>query len=321
MNERDVGTLSALDLNLLVYLQALLEERSVTRAGERLAISQPAMSQALRRLRRHFDDELLVRNGRCYELSALAQSLQDEVMLTCRLAARIFAAQATFDPAVADREFTLLATDQSVAVLGPSLSSALTGVGPGVRVQLRHIGVGDVARLDDVMRGADGFIAPHSIMSGYPCVELYRDDWVTVADPANSVLGRRPELTMPDLGLLRWVVAYPQPAPRHRADRARAELPQHRSDRRHRAGQLPVDPVLRHRHRPDRLPAGEAGRPARPARRPGHPAPAVPHRSAGRGAVVASHQGSGRRAHLDAHVDAGSGSGRDPRLIAESRAR
>jgi len=211
MNERDVGTLSALDLNLLVYLQALLEERSVTRAGERLAISQPAMSQALRRLRRHFDDELLVRNGRCYELSALAQSLQDEVMLTCRLAARIFAAQATFDPAVADREFTLLATDQSVAVLGPSLSSALTGVGPGVRVQLRHIGVGDVARLDDVMRGADGFIAPHSIMSGYPCVELYRDGWVTVADPANSVLGRRPELTMPDLGLLRWVVAYHNP--------------------------------------------------------------------------------------------------------------
>src|SRR6478609_3781024 len=211
MNERHVGTLSALDLNLLVYLQALLEERSVTRAGERLAISQPAMSQALRRLRRHFDDELLVRNGRCYELSALAQSLQDEVMLTCRLAARIFAAQATFDPAVADREFTLLATDQSVAVLGPSLSSALTGVGPGVRVQLRHIGVGDVARLDDVMRGADGFIAPHSIMSGYPCVELYRDGWVTVADPANSVLGRRPELTMPDLGLLRWVVAYHNP--------------------------------------------------------------------------------------------------------------
>ena len=205
------AALAGLDLNLLVYLQALLEARNVTRAGESLSVSQPAVSQALARLRRHFDDPLLVRSGRGYELTPLARALHDDVTLTCGLAARVFAARATYDPNVAEREFTLLATDQAVAVLGRPLSRALMAVGSGVRFQLRHIGVGDIARLDDVMRGVDGFIAPHAVMSGYPNVDLYSDDWVTVADRGNSVLGDRPDLELPALGRLRWVVAYHNP--------------------------------------------------------------------------------------------------------------
>jgi DNA-binding transcriptional LysR family regulator len=204
-------TLAGLDLNLLVYLQALLEARNVTRAGESLSVSQPAVSQALGRLRRHFDDPLLVRSGRGYELTPLARSLHDDVTLTCGLAARVFAARATYDPTVAEREFTLLATDQAVAVLGRPLSRALATVGSGVRFQLRHIGVGDIARLDDVMRGVDGFIAPHAIMSGYPNVDLYSDEWVTVADRGNAMLGDRPQLDLAALAALRWVVAYHNP--------------------------------------------------------------------------------------------------------------
>ena len=59
----------ALDLNLLVPLDALLQERSVTRAAERLGLSQPTVSAALARLRRHFGDELLARVGNAYELT------------------------------------------------------------------------------------------------------------------------------------------------------------------------------------------------------------------------------------------------------------
>ena len=206
-----VTSLASLDLNLLVNLDALLEERNVTKAGRRLAISQPAMSQALRRLRRHFQDPLLVRNGRHYDLTALARALQDEVTLTCRLAARVFSAQASFDPAHADREFMLLATDQSVAVLGPALSRALADVGPGIRFQLRHVAVDDVARLDNEMRGTDGFIAPHSIMGKYPFLDLYKDVWVTVTGRNNRLLDGRPTLSLDDLGRLRWVVAYHNP--------------------------------------------------------------------------------------------------------------
>ena len=63
------GGLRDVDANLLLSLHALLEERNLTHAGERMAMSQPAMSGALARLRRHFDDELLVRAGRGIELT------------------------------------------------------------------------------------------------------------------------------------------------------------------------------------------------------------------------------------------------------------
>ena len=67
------------DLNLLVALDALLQERNVTRAGARIGVSQSAMSSALSRLRRQFDDELLTRVGTRYELTPLAQVLTDRV--------------------------------------------------------------------------------------------------------------------------------------------------------------------------------------------------------------------------------------------------
>ncbi len=68
--------LREVDANLLLALHALLEERNLTHAGERMTMSQPAMSGALARLRKHFDDELLVRVGRGFELSPLAERLQ-----------------------------------------------------------------------------------------------------------------------------------------------------------------------------------------------------------------------------------------------------
>ena len=61
--------LNGLDLNLLVPLQALLEERSVTKAGMRVHLSQPAMSRAFERLREAFSDDLLIRTGKKYALS------------------------------------------------------------------------------------------------------------------------------------------------------------------------------------------------------------------------------------------------------------
>ena len=69
--------LREVDANLVLALHALLEERNLTRAGERLAMSQPAMSGALARLRAHFDDELLVRSGRGFDLTELATWLAE----------------------------------------------------------------------------------------------------------------------------------------------------------------------------------------------------------------------------------------------------
>src|SRR5258708_17912240 len=75
LNRRDhCMALGGIDVNLLVILQALIEEGSVTRAGMRVGMPQPAMSTALARLRRHYKDELLVRTGNGYELTPLARS-------------------------------------------------------------------------------------------------------------------------------------------------------------------------------------------------------------------------------------------------------
>ncbi|GLI97365.1 LysR family transcriptional regulator [Sphingobium sp. BS19] len=67
------------DLNLLRSLDALIRERNVTRASEKLHVTQQAMSGALRRLRGHFEDDLLVRVGRSMELTPLARALRDPV--------------------------------------------------------------------------------------------------------------------------------------------------------------------------------------------------------------------------------------------------
>ncbi|MFD4510269.1 LysR family transcriptional regulator [Streptomyces sp. NPDC058457] len=77
-------SLGAIDLSLLVPLEALLEEKNVTHAGFRLNTSQSAMSGSLARLRRHFNDELLVRVGREYELTPLAERLLPVVQASLR---------------------------------------------------------------------------------------------------------------------------------------------------------------------------------------------------------------------------------------------
>ncbi len=92
---RPVAHLANLDLNLLVALR----ERSVTRAAERLGVTQPAASAALARLRRHFGDELLMRDRGEYTLTALGAQLAEQTDAVCAAAERLFAASADFDPA------------------------------------------------------------------------------------------------------------------------------------------------------------------------------------------------------------------------------
>src|SRR5437763_10872301 len=103
--------LASLDLNLLVSLDALLQERSVTKAAARMGLSQPALSASLARLRRHFGDELLTRVGNEYRLTPLAVQLRELSRLALTGIERVFDAQPAFDPASSTREFHLLVSD------------------------------------------------------------------------------------------------------------------------------------------------------------------------------------------------------------------
>src|SRR3954453_4673604 len=99
--------LANLDLNLLVSLDALLDQRSVTRAAQQLGLSQPALSASLARLRRHFGDELLSRVGNEYRLSPLAAQLKPPVRLALERGKRVFTAQPDFDHTESARDFSV----------------------------------------------------------------------------------------------------------------------------------------------------------------------------------------------------------------------
>lgn len=196
--------LERLDLNLLVALRALLEERNVTRAGARIGLSQPAMSAALARLRRHFSDELLVRQGNRYELTPLGTSLRAPVANAYAMLERLFTSRADFNPATERHEFTLLSSDYAIAVFGVELARVLQATAPGVKLHFRHATSDVVENPEAGLSGVDGMFMPHGIISGLPAVELYRDEWVCLVSADNPEVGER--VTMADLGRLPWAV-------------------------------------------------------------------------------------------------------------------
>ncbi|MVA59597.1 LysR family transcriptional regulator [Agrobacterium vitis] len=130
--------LDRFDLNLLVVLDILLEERNVTRASERLNLGQSATSAALARLRVFFDDGLLVQVGRRLELTPLAKSLVGPVRETLNHARTTMSLKATFDPTTTSRRFTIHASDHLVETLFAAVMRELADSAPGIQIDLRR---------------------------------------------------------------------------------------------------------------------------------------------------------------------------------------
>lgn len=110
-----------LDLNLLVALDALLSERSVTKAAERLSLSPSATSNALARLRDYFQDELLVQMGRKMILTPRAETLQNPIHDILQRVESTVSESRDFDPCASTRAFRILATEYMQMVLMPSV--------------------------------------------------------------------------------------------------------------------------------------------------------------------------------------------------------
>jgi DNA-binding transcriptional LysR family regulator len=207
--------LGGIDLNLLVILQALLEEGNVTRAGVRLGMPQPAVSNALARLRRHYRDELLLRAGNGYDLTPLARSLLPSVQESTRLIGHAFSpgrgslGQARRPP-IGNRVFTISLSDYSMTVLGEPLLRRVHDLAPEASVRMR-LATREIADGDRGLRGYDLLIAPPWLQpDGQPEV-VVRDRLVYVADPANPRL-RDGRLTAEDLAALPHAAArFPDP--------------------------------------------------------------------------------------------------------------
>ena len=126
--------LASVDLNLLVALDALLAERSVTRAARRLGLSQPAASHALGRLRYLLGDPLLVRSGSQMVLTPRAETLVGRVRAALDAAANVLEAPGAFDPARETRPLRLAGTDFTQVGLLPRLSARLAEEAPALDV-------------------------------------------------------------------------------------------------------------------------------------------------------------------------------------------
>ncbi|MEU2725370.1 LysR family transcriptional regulator [Streptomyces smyrnaeus] len=144
-------TSSSLDLNLLVALDALLTEGSVTGAAQRLHLSTPAMSRTLTRIRRALDDPVLVRAGRHMVPTPRAVELAGEVREIVERAEAVFTpgagADGAFDPAALERTFTLLADDTLLTVIGMRLLERVRVQAPGVSLRLIPEGPGESTAL------------------------------------------------------------------------------------------------------------------------------------------------------------------------------
>lgn len=160
--------LRGIDINLVVVLDAILTERSLTRAGEAIGLTQPAVSGAVAKLRKLLDDPLLVRSGRTFELTPRARALQPLVREAVTEVKTTFNLRPMFDPLTSDRQFRLIASDYALGVMTAPLLRILEEQAPGVSVKFEAI----------------SFIDP---------VDLLRED-VAIASAAHGMPGKHQSL-------------------------------------------------------------------------------------------------------------------------------
>jgi DNA-binding transcriptional LysR family regulator len=219
-----------IDLNLIEALDALLAENSVTKAAARLHTSAPAMSRALARLRRVFDDPLLVRAGRDLVPTPRALELRGEVHAIATRARALFAPSTTADPRTAVRMFDLQVTDMLSTTFIPSLIDDLREQAPGISLRLRPENLEDTPALREGLVDLEiGSIRPgdseiHSealvtetligaVRPGHPLAKVKKVTPRRFAEADHIVVSRRGRAHGPideqlaELGLSRRVVA------------------------------------------------------------------------------------------------------------------
>lgn len=182
-------TLGNVNLNLLVILDAVLQERSVSRAAARLGRSQPAISHALQRLRHLFGDELLVRAGRRYKLTPVAKVLADPLHASLKQMSELLVKRPTFNPQTAEREFNIGVTDFAAMVLLRPLLRKITVTAPNIRFNIIPPG----SNLVVPIRNGDQDLAiyPRGVcpQSSDLCSDIVlRDTWCCVAWVNNPVI-------------------------------------------------------------------------------------------------------------------------------------
>ena len=198
-----MADLRRVDVNLIVVLDAILRDRNLTRAGEDVGMTQPAVSGALARLRQQFDDPLLVRRGRAFDLTPKAEAMRAAVSQAMVEIERTLELLPTFDPATSTRSFSIAASDYVLAQMTSPLLDLIGSVAPGVDLEFETLPAGvnvnaiDLLRRDVIIAGT-GRGVPGKRQS------LFSDEFVCIVDRKNPRL-RAGTLSLVDLEELRHV--------------------------------------------------------------------------------------------------------------------
>ena len=179
-----------LDLNLLLAFEALMAERSVTRAAERMSVGQPAMSASLARLRKFFGDPLLVRDGRALVPTPRALELTASFAEALDLIDAELRASRGFDPRTARRTFTVMASDYVLLLLLGPLVAELEAEAPDVRLNIRPVAA-DYAEWIDRPQ-LDLMILPEEVAEPRArSARLFSDRLVCAVDGGHPDVGER----------------------------------------------------------------------------------------------------------------------------------
>ena len=176
-----------IDLNLLVYLDAQLRERNVTQAANQLNLSQPAMSNGLRRLRELFDDPLLVRTSEGMTPTERALELEPVVREVLTNIDRAVQPRSAFEPENAHRVFRIMASDYAESTLLPTVLGKLRTLAPGLTLDIMT--PSDVSFLD-VERGKVDMVINRfdSMPQSFHQIHLWDDSFSCLLSPENPVL-------------------------------------------------------------------------------------------------------------------------------------
>lgn len=184
----------SLDIAMLRTFEALMTERSVSRAAARLFLSQPAVSASLKRLREVFGDPLFTRSGHGVEPTPRALALAPHVQAVLTECARLFNVGQDFEPAGSDRIFRIAGSDHMSQLVLPGLCQQLADQGSGVRLLWETV---DFASVPQWLQRGDadlGFLPRPSAPASLQSVLLYQDDFVFITRRGNARLQQSPTL-------------------------------------------------------------------------------------------------------------------------------
>ncbi|MFP6655997.1 MAG: LysR family transcriptional regulator [Myxococcota bacterium] len=211
----DIQSLRQLDLNLLLALHVLLEERSVTGAAGRIGVGQPAMSTSLGRLRSVLADPLLVRSGNQMHLTPRARALAEPVRLALEAVEATFAPSARFDPARSSRKLLVRMSEDEAHLLLRPLLRELTRRAPGIVLHVEDFSAGHSRSFET--GETDLWVVPgYRAHRRYRSKRLFRDDWCLVGCREYfTSTSERPDFDLETTGLINVVPnpeGYPSPS-------------------------------------------------------------------------------------------------------------